>query len=51
MSRRVYRICLVMAIVAAIVGGVLYYELYQKPQIAPKEGTFVWQEIEGDEYV
>lgn len=50
MNRKIYRICLMTAIVIAIFSGILYYEFYQKQEVIPKEGTFVWQETMGSEY-
>lgn len=51
MNRKVYRFCLVVIIVAAVISGVWYYQFYQRQEINPKEGTLVWAETIGRKYV
>lgn len=47
MNRKIYRICLVMAIMAAVVSGIFYYRFLQSRESAPTEGVFVWREASG----
>ncbi len=47
MNRKLYRLCLVMVIMAAVVSGVLYYRVLKKKAAAPQEGIFVWEELSG----
>lgn len=42
MSRKIYRICLLSVVVIAIVGGILYYLNYVKPEPDITDGTLVW---------
>ncbi|MCI8636123.1 MAG: hypothetical protein HFJ05_11170 [Eubacterium sp.] len=47
MNRKMYRLCLVMVIMAAVVSGILYYRVLKKKIDIPKEGVFVWEELTG----
>ena len=47
MNRRLYRLCLVMVIMAAVISGVLYYRVLKKKEALPQEGIFVWEELTG----
>lgn len=51
MNRKLYRICLVMVIALSIVSGVLYYQYCKNQEIHPEDGTLVWTDITGREYV
>ena len=51
MNRRMYGLCLVMLIMAAVISGVFYYRFVQKKNVVPKEGTFVWRMGAGCENV
>lgn len=44
MSRKIYRICLLSVVVIAIVGGILYYLNYVKPEPDITDGTLVWMQ-------
>lgn len=48
MSKNVYRLCLVMLILAAVLSGVLYYHFGYKQEYVPERGTFVWQNFEDE---
>ena len=47
MNRRVYRICLVMVIMIAIVSGIFYYRFAVNQKQEPDGGTLVWQKTTG----
>lgn len=45
MSRKKYRACLIMAIAAAVISGVCYYQFLRNKKAAPEDGTLVWHEM------
>ena len=47
MNRKLYRLCLVMVIMAAVLSGILYYRVLKKKTATPQEGIFVWEELMG----
>lgn len=51
MSRKTYRICLVVLIMAAIAGGLWYYQVFMRHPVTPTEGTLVWNETEVSEKI
>lgn len=47
MNRKMYRLCLAMVIMAAVVSGILYYRILKKKTVIPQDGVFVWEELTG----
>lgn len=45
MKYRVYRICLIVAAMLALTGGIFYYETAKDRQMSYEDGTLVMQEI------
>ncbi|MCM1258542.1 MAG: membrane-spanning protein [Roseburia sp.] len=43
MNRNTYRICLIMLIAIAIFSTVLYYQVFGKKELHPKDGVFVFE--------
>lgn len=51
LNRKIYRICLVMLILAAILSTVLYIRIAEKKELNPKDGIFVWETSEEGSFV
>ena len=47
MNRKMYRLCLAVVVMAAVVSGVLYYRVWRKKALPPQDGIFVWEELTG----
>ena len=47
MGRMIYRMCLVLVLIAAVTGGVYYYMTVYEKEAVPKKGTFVKTEQAG----
>ncbi|MBO5372264.1 MAG: hypothetical protein J6A75_06050 [Lachnospiraceae bacterium] len=49
MSKKVYRMCLIMAIMAAALSGFFYYQYSKNQDIDPENGTFVQKDLNNGE--
>jgi len=43
LKRNTYRLCVVMLIVVALISTIWYYQAFEKKNLQPKEGIFVWK--------